>query len=177
MKSNITTMAIGLLMLFLSGCAPTPTVTKVDNLTSPGKYDIYVLPFRDLMVPEAVSERVLNQYVDLLNLAGNENGYFFIIYKDINRDGDAWIQDKYYLSGDLFGYSEESGCCSTFINLNGKIDYYQPGEKNASLSIQYPAETVINYQVENPEAVREQFILEFATTLSEQVISGLSLQK
>lgn len=160
----------------LSGCTPAPTVTKIDGLATPTKNEVYILPFRTIMVPEAVSERVLNQFVDQLNMQGEDKGLFFIIYKDVDRDGDDWLADKYYIDGDLYGYNEESGCCSTFINLNGKLDYYQPANSEPALSVSYPAEVIINAEVTNPEEIREKFIAEFSSTMAEQLISALNLK-
>ena len=43
MRAKITLCIIGLLMVLISGCAPSPTVTKITGLTAPDKYIVGTL--------------------------------------------------------------------------------------------------------------------------------------
>lgn len=167
--------ALALSLLLLCACAPQPRIVQVGELpASLGREVITVLPFLEIMTPEAVGERVLNRFVDTLNELGPAKGYFFVILKEsddrIDRD---WLRGRPRIRGELFGYQEESGCCATFITLNGKASFLLDGNDRATLSISYPGELALNHSVEHPEELREEFIASFATTLATTLFERL----
>lgn len=163
------------LFFLLTACTPQPQVVQEAPLPSSIDREIItVIPFLEIMTPDAVGERVLNRFVDALNELGPAKGYFFIILKEPDeRINPDWLRSRPRIRGELFGYQEESGCCATFINLNGKVSFLLADNERPALSVSYPGELALNHSVENPEELREEFIASFATTLATTLFERL----
>ena len=89
---------------------PAPLLPQPD--AEPGV--VYVAPFITLMVPAEVRERIFDQFVDTLNQRGAERKLKFVILKQgLDKVDRSWLGARKYVLGEVYGYVEDSGCCST----------------------------------------------------------------
>lgn len=172
-KSNL----LLLLFLFFWGCSPSsPSVRKTGEFSpKPEKEVLFVIPFTTVMVPAEVEEGIFDLFVDALNERSTETNYEFIILKG-GADGvdSAWLADQHYLTGEIFGYVEDSGCCSTSIRIKSRVHLHQPGSDQPTLVLEYPREIFFDHDFSTIEAERSKLAGDVATTLAGRLIDVLT---
>ncbi len=135
---------------------------------------IYVVPFTTIMVPLPVAEAVFDQFVETLNQTGPSVGYEFIILKDdFERVDPAWLRKATYVTGEIFGYVEESGCCSTDIRSKSRLALYRPGASEPKLRHEYPAKAFFDHDYSTLDAERKKLAERISHDLSSQLIKAL----
>ncbi len=133
-----------LLSLLVAACAgPGVTVEKKTGFAPRPEQDIiYIVPFRTVMVPAGVAEPLFDGFVDELNRRGEKlggDGYAFVILKeDLAQIDPEWLAAHYYVSGDVYGYVEDSGCCSTEMQISARLELFQPEMAEPTLTLHYP---------------------------------------
>lgn len=171
------TPLILLLLSLLWGCsAPTPSLRKETGFSPrPEKAVLFVAPFTTVMVPPEVEEGVFDLFVDALNSAAGESSPEFVILKGGVAGVDpSWLGDQHYLTGEIFGYVEESGCCSTAIRLKSRIQLHQPGSDAPTLRLEYPREIFFDHDYSTVEAERRKLAEDIATTLARRFLDALA---
>lgn len=133
---------LALLSMFcLAACAAELTTVekKAGFLLRPDTQVIYIAPFRTVMVPSPVADPLFDTFVDELNLRGeqsSEDKYSFVILKKDPSDiDDERLAQHHYLTGELYGFLEDSGCCSTTIQIQARLQLFQPGNEESTLMI------------------------------------------
>lgn len=107
---------------------------------------VYVVPFITLMVPAEVRERTFDQFVDLLNQNGAEQGLRFVILKQgLDKLDRAWLDERKYVLGEIYGYVEDSGCCSTDLRTRARLTFYRAHLPDPSLKYEYPVRTFFDH--------------------------------
>lgn len=132
---------------------------------------VYVIPFQSIMVPAAVEELVFDRIVDRLNEQGAPLGLRFVIVKD--AEGDPRLQEQPRISGELFGYLEEAGCCYTEIRLRSRVRLHRPGGETPQV-IDYPREAFFQNDFSTIKAERLKLAEETAATLAARLLKALS---
>lgn len=152
-----------------------PGPRPIDILREPPpQQKIYVVPFTTLMVPEPVAEGVFDEFVDLLNDASEKGGTEFIILKSgTDKVGHDWLASRTYVTGELFGYVEDSGCCSTEIRAKARIHLFRPGQAAPVLNFEYPVEEMFDHDRSTLEKERERIAHQIAEALSGEVLKTL----
>ena len=171
-------MAIG--ALFLSGCATSAKVTVAPGFTPPPERDrAYVIPFSTALVPEAFSEAVFNDFVDLLNRNRRQTGIgtFTILKEDAARIDQDWLSRQFYLTGDIWSYVEDSGCCSTNIRVRARAAVFEPGKREPSVEIFLPLETFFDHDKSTIDRERDTLARNLARELTRQILGVLTLKK
>jgi len=165
-----------LVVLFLTGCTSSPVVRRDVAFTPPpAKETIYVIPFTTIMVPVAIEEGIFDLFVDTLNAGGQFLEYDFVILKEgLSRVDPQWLSEHNYVTGDIFGYVEESGCCSTVIRLKSRLQFHQTGKEEPTLSVDYPRETFFEHDYSNVEVERQKLADDVARTLATRLLDALS---
>jgi len=167
---------LGLLLLLTAACSSQPLVEKKrDFSVVPPEETLYVVPFTTVMVPPAVSERVFDRFVDALSEKGIDKKYNVVILKQ-GLDGidPGWLATHYYITGDLFAYVEESGCCNTTIRTRSRIRLFQPGSTEPALMMEYPREVFFDHDYTTIEQQRRLLARDIAETLAAYLIDALS---
>ncbi len=137
---------IGLcLAALLSACvAGSPLVVerKTGFAARPDVDAVFVVPFRTVMVPTAVADALFDTFIDELNRraeALGEDGFEFVILKEeLGRIDPGWLAAHHYVTGEVFGYLEDSGARSTDIRIKARLELRQPGPAEPTLMIEYP---------------------------------------
>jgi len=166
-----------LLLLLLFGCASPPLkeVREPGFSARPEKKTLYVMPFLSVMVPEDVEEGVFDQFVDALNESDARGDYEFVILKGGEESVDAdWLSEQNYLTGEIFGYVEDSGCCTTLIRLKSRIRFYQSGHADPTLTLEYPREIFFEHDYSTLEAEKKKLVTDIVETLAERFLSAVT---
>jgi hypothetical protein len=139
-----------------------------------GLQTIYLVPFTTVMVPLPVAEAVFDQFVETLNASGPAAGYDFVILKDdLERVDPAWLRKATYVTGEIFGYVEESGCCSTDIRTKSRLALYRPGSSEPKLSHEYPAKAFFDHDYSSLATERKKLAERISQDLSGRLIQAL----
>lgn len=141
---------------------------------NPGLQTVYLVPFTTIMVPLPVAEAVFDRFVETLNETGRSAGYEFVILKDdLARVDPAWLRKATYVTGEIFGYVEESGCCSTDIRSKSRLALYRPGSSEPKLRHEYPAKAFFDHDYSTLAAERKKLAERISSDLSRQLIKAL----
>jgi hypothetical protein len=140
-QSMIVRLLALLWLVCLAACAAESTTVekKAGFVLRPDTQVIYIAPFRTVMVPAPVADSLFDTFVDELNRRGeqsSEDSYSFVILKKApaGLDGDQ-LARHHYLTGELYGFLEDSGCCSTTIQIQARVQLFQPGREDSTLTI------------------------------------------
>lgn len=136
---------------------------------------LYVVPFLNVMIPETVSSNLFDRFIDKLMAAGQQQQIDIRILKqDIDTVDREWLAQQYFITGELFDYEKESGCCSTELRSVARVYYFEPGSVEPVREIVVPGDVFFSH--DRSELQREQVRLaeEMAQELSRQVASGIA---
>ncbi len=163
-------------LLFLSGCAPSRSVAIApDFRPAPEQGVVYVAPFASTLVPETFSDAVFDTFVDDLN--GNRDGtavrWFYILKEDPKAVDPAWLAKQTYVTGELWGYVEEVGCCSAELRVKARVRLFSPGRQEPSVDIFVPLESFVDFNHTTLEAERNLLALRLADELAIQILAPL----
>lgn len=135
---------------------------------------IYLVLFTTIMVPLPVAEAVFDQFVETLNQSGGLAGYEFVILKDeLERIDPTWLRKATYVTGEIFGYVEESGCCSTDIRSKSRLALYRPGSSEPRMRHEYPAKAFFDHDYSTLDAERKKLAERISQDLSSQLLKAL----
>jgi hypothetical protein len=135
---------------------------------------IYVLPFISLMVPAEVQERVFDQFVDVLNQRGAAQKLKFVIVKQgLDKTDRAWLAARKHAVGEIYGYVEESGCCSTDLRTRVRLTYYHAHQTEPALKYEYPVRTFFDHDRSTLVVERQKLADQIAAALVEEMFKAL----
>lgn len=143
----------------LSGCAPRPTMSASPDFRPTGGVEtVYVVPFASALVPELFSETAFNDFVDLLSGRRRETGItsFVILKEEVKEVDPAWLARQLYISGDIWSYVEDSGCCTTNIRVKARAYLHEPGRKEPVAEIFVPLEAFFDHDRSTVERERDR---------------------
>ncbi|GAB6083920.1 hypothetical protein JCM30471_28340 [Desulfuromonas carbonis] len=154
---------------------PPPGPKPIDVLReAPPQRKVYILPFTTLMVPGVVAEGVFDDFVDLLNEASESGGTEFVILKSgTKKVGHDWLASRTYVTGELFGYVEDSGCCSTEIRARARVHLFRPGQPSPVFDYEMPVKEMFDHDRSTLDQERTRISRRVAETLSVQVLKHL----
>lgn len=163
-------------ILLLQGCAAVP-VTKEYTVLDPQleREFIYIVPFDATLVPPDFGDPVFNQFVDFLNTRRKQTkvGRFVILKEELKDVEPSWLIKQVYISGDIWGYVEKSGCCSTEMKVKSRIYLYEPGKKSQTFEVFVPVEHYFDHDRGDITAEKERLGKKLAQDLAEAVIQKL----
>jgi hypothetical protein len=143
-----------------------------DLVPEPGV--IYVIPFAAVMVPKDFNAMFFDLFVDLLNQGGEDLGLQFVILKeDLQRVDSAWLAVRQYISGEIYGYVEDSGCCSTDLRTKARLIYRRPKQELPAFRYEYPVRIFFEHDRSTIDVERSKVAKEIAAKLSNELLSVL----
>ena len=137
---------------------------------------VYVIPFDATLVPASFGEPIFNEFVDRLNALRKQTrvSRFVILKEELKEVEPAWLIKQTYISGDIWGFVESSGCCSTEMKLKSRIYLYEPGHNSPSLEAFLPAETFFEHDRTPSATARARMAKKLAHDLAETIIRKLT---
>jgi len=178
MGQAVLPLLCALCVLFtVAGCGPKPQVSVSPSFRPAVALETaYVVPFAGALVPEEFSATVFNDFVDLLNGRRRETGVrSFAILKDEVKDVDAgWLARQYYISGDIWSYVEDSGCCSTNIRVKARVYLHEPGKTIPSVEIFVPTESFFDHDRSTIARERDRLARNLARDLARKLLEAMT---
>ena len=169
------TLIIGALLM-LAGCAVTPVTKEYSVLDAKVEREsLYIVPFDATLVPPDFGEPIFNQFVDILNARRNQTkvGRFVILKEELKEVEPAWLIKQIYISGDIWGYVETSGCCSTDMKVKSRIYLYEPGKNTPTFEVFVPVEYYFEHDRIDGAAAKARLGNKLAVDLAEAVLKKL----
>ena len=162
-----------LALLFVGACAPKASIEKSAAFApTPSQQPVLVMPVASIMCPQDVSETFFDRLIQQLN--GSAAGYRFVILKqDPASLPPEKLAERSYLTGEIFGCLEDTGCCSGEIIMTIRLELFQPGQEEAVLRLRYPAEPFFDPQAMNPVQARISLAAEMAERAAADLLSAL----
>lgn len=163
--------------LLFAGCGP-----KAQLIVAPafkpvtGVESAYIVPFAAALVPETFNATVFNDFVDQLNRDRRRAGVkSFVILKEEFKDVDpAWLARQYYISGEIWSYVEDSGCCSTNIRVKARAYLHEPGQNAPSVEIFVPVEAFFDHDKSTLEREQDRLAHTLARELSQRILAVMA---
>ncbi len=135
---------------------------------------IYVVPFVAVMVPAEVNARVFDQFVDTLNREGEVLGVQFVILKEgLERVPPHWLSVRKYVTGEIYAYVEDSGCCSTDLRTKARLTYRRPSQKVPTFGFEYPVKRFFDHDRSTLDVERVKLADDIAGTLANELLKVL----
>jgi hypothetical protein len=135
---------------------------------------VYVVPFVAVMVPTEVNARVFDQFVDTLNREGETLGLQFVILKEgLERVSPQWLSARKYVTGEIYAYVEDSGCCSTDLRTKARLTYRRPNQEAPTFGFEYPVKRFFDHDLSSLDVERVKLADDIAVTLSNELLKVL----
>ncbi|PLY01904.1 MAG: hypothetical protein C0623_04905 [Desulfuromonas sp.] len=168
----VKTVSIPILILALSLSA-VPVRSEQAAITATPQ-TLYVVPFLNVMIPENVSVNFFDAFIDDLMETGDAYGLKVRILKQgIDTVDREWLAQQYFVTGELFDYQEDSGCCSTGLTAAARIYYYQPGVVAPKTEILVPGDVFFDHDLSNIEKEQYRLGAEMATRLTSRLFAKI----
>lgn len=164
-----------LTLLFLAACTAPSHQEKRAAFTPPPRRDvIYVVPFTTIMVPPQVAADIFDRFIDALNDGGEKRQDSFVVLKGgAGSVSPAWLRQQNYVTGQIFGYVEESGCCSTDIRVKSRLQLHQPGSAPPTLVLDYPRDDFFDKDYSTLTKERRKLAANIAGTLASRLLAAI----
>lgn len=171
-------MLILLLGFFvLAGCSASPLVKDYGVLDPKVEREsLYIVPFDATLVPPDFGDPIFDQFVDILNSRRKQTkvGRFVILKEELKEVEPAWLIKQMYISGDIWGYIETTGCCSTDMKVKSRLYLYEPGKNSPTFEVFVPAGYFFEHDHEDIVAAKKRLGNKLATDLAEAVLKKLT---
>lgn len=178
MSAYVRTMAVAMLaVLFLAGCTAAPKVRSYGGLDPRLEREtVYVIPFDTTLIPSDVGEPVFNEFVDRLNAQRKNTrvAKFLILKEELKEVEPAWLVKQTYISGDIWGYVENSGCCSTEMKVKSRIYLYEAGKNEPSMDVFVPGADFFEHDRLSVPAAKVRMGKKLAHDLADAIIKKLT---
>lgn len=163
--------------LFLTACTAAPKIRNYGGLDPRQEREtIYVIPFDTTLVPPDVGEPIFNEFVDRLNIQRKNTrvAKFLILKEELKEVEPAWLVKQTYISGDIWGYVENSGCCSTEMKVKSRLYLYEPGKNEPSLEVFVPEADFFEHDRLSIAAAKARMGKKLAHGLADAIINKLT---
>ena len=135
---------------------------------------VYVVPFVSIMVPSEVDSRIFDQFIDILIQKGAGLNLQFVILKEgLQRVDPNWLAVRRYVTGEIYAYVEDSGCCSTDLRTKARLTYRRPQQETPAFGFEYPVKRFFDHDRSTLEKERIALADTIAQTLADQLLAAL----
>jgi hypothetical protein len=175
-KCMLSSLLTLLMVVLLAGCGPATRVSVApDFKPGPEQEAVYVVPFVTTLVPDNFSENVFDTYVDELNdnHAQTNATWFAIIKEDLKNVNQQWLAKQFYITGEIWSYIENSGCCSTELRVKARLQFYEVGKKEPSMEVFIPLESFFDHDRSDLAIERDRLAKRLATEMTAQTLKAL----
>jgi hypothetical protein len=135
---------------------------------------VYVVPFDSVMVPDEVDARVFDQFIDTLNRESEALNLQFVILKEgLQRVSPQWLSIRKYVTGEIYAYVEDSGCCSTDLRTKARLSYYLPHQNAPVFGFEYPVKSFFDHDRSTIGIERTKLSDDIAVALASELLKAL----
>ena len=101
-------------------------------------------------------------------------GRFVILKEELKEVEPAWLIKQNYVSGDIWGYVESSGCCSTDMKVKSRIYLFEPGKNTPTFEVFVPIESYVDHDRSTVAAAKARMGNKLAQELADAIIKKLT---
>ena len=172
-------LAVLLAVLFImtvSGCATSGNVRTSQAFTiAQNQKMVPILPFSNTLVPESFSTEVFNDYVDNLNDSRDKTGFslFAIIKDDLKSTEQILSPVHIYVSGEIWSYIEDAGCCSTALRVKSRLRIYRVNSRELLWEAEIPMESFFEHDSSTLAVERVKLGKRLSSEMSRMTIKAL----
>lgn len=168
-------IAVLMLLAMLSGCAASQVRTSQAFTIAQNQKMVPILPFANILVPETFSESVFNDFVDGMNENQQNAGFtwFGIVKDDINELEKILSPAHIYITGEIWGYIENSGCCSTEMRVKSRLRIYRVLSRELLLEIEIPQVSFFDHDASTFPIERAKLAKSLSTSMVQETIKAL----
>lgn len=162
-------------LMLASGCAGhTPHVSPAFSISQNQKM-LPILPFSNILVPDSFAETVFNDFVDNLNDNGASTGFtwFGIIKENLSEVESILSPAHIYLTGEVWSYLENTGCCATEIHVSSRLRIYRVRSREPLWETDIPLEGFFEHDKSTLAEEREKLARRLAKEMSQEAIKAL----
>lgn len=167
-----------ILLLFCVTACSAPQKTRTYGIIDPAlpRDTVYIIPFDATLVPADFGEPIFNEFVDYLNTHRKQTrvGRFAILKEELKEIEPAWLIKQTYISGDIWGYLENSGCCSTDLKVKSRIYLYEQGKALPTIEVFIPVEDFFEHDRTTVAAAKTRLGKKLARELATAVLNKLT---
>lgn len=161
----------------LTACSSVPKIKEFSVLDPLQEREaVYLIPFDATLVPPDFSEPIFNDFVDILNSSRKQTKVDgFVILKDELKEVEpSWLIKQVYVTGDVWGYVETTGCCSTEMKVKARIQLFEAGKNSPTFEVFVPVETYFEHDRSDIAAEKARLGKKLSHDLAEAVIRKLT---
>ena len=164
-----------LLLVALSGCATGNVRTSQAFTIAQNQKMVPILPFSNTLVPESFSTAVFNDYVDNMNDSREKTGFslFAIIKDDLKSTEKVLSPAHIYISGEIWSYIEDGGCCATELRVKSRLRIYRVNSRELLWEAEIPMESFFEHDSSTLVAEREKLGKRLSSSMSQMTIKAL----
>ena len=163
-------------LLAAGGCAGANRVLVAEPFIVPATQEVLpILPFVGTLVPEEFSTAVFNNCVDILNdnHAQTSIKWFSIIKDDLQDVTKALPPDHLYVAGELWSYIENSGCCSTELQVKARVRVVKAGTQEQLFEVEIPMSSFFEHDRSNLTTERSRLAMRLSREMAAQILAIL----
>jgi hypothetical protein len=163
------------LFMTLSGCATGNVRTSQAFTIAQNQKMVPILPFSNTLVPESFSTAVFNDFVDNMNDSRGTTGFslFAIIKDDLKSTEKVLSPTHIYISGEIWSYIENAGCCSTELRVKSRLRIYRVNSRELLWEAEIPMESFFDHDSSTLAQEREKLGKRLAASMSQMTIKAL----
>lgn len=151
---------------------PRPPVLLPQSVQDPGI--VYVFPFVSVMVPDEVSSRIFDQFIDTMIVESAPLGMQFVILKQgLQGVAPEWLSVRKFVSGEIYAYVEESGAEVTDMRAKARLIYQLPNENVPALAFESPFKNFFQHDASSLQVERQRLADDVASTLAGALLKSL----
>jgi hypothetical protein len=146
---------------------------------APERELVYLVPFVSTLAPEPFTRKVFDKLVDALNARHSAAGvqWFFILKQELKDVEPSWLGRQVYITGEVWSYTENSGCCQTELRVKGRAAIFETGHPQPSAEIVVPVESFFDHDYTTLDVEQDRLAQRLASEMAAQIINVLQRPK
>lgn len=166
-------------IILLGGCSTAKFYTAQSFTIAQNQKMVPILPFMNTLVPDSLSEAVFNDYVDAMNdtLASSGFSWFGIIKDDLKEVEKILSPTHIYISGEIWSYIENSGCCATELRVKSRLRIFRVLSRQLLWEADIPLESFFEHDLSTLAAEREKLAKRLSTVMTLETLKALQSAK
>ena len=147
------------LLLLFAGCDSGPKIQTSQAFTiAQNQKMVPIIPFSNTLVPAQFSEMVFNDFVDGMNNHQRQAGFswFGIVKDDMKELEKVLLPTHIYISGEIWSYIENSGCCSTEMRVKSRLRIYRVQSRELLWEAELPLDSFFEHDASTFPVEREK---------------------